>query len=247
MSKIDDYYDQLFNEIDQDLKAKQYEDALIKVEDEINQPYVPNLYYNHLLSLKEEIIQKINENNYQSQIEQLSKLQIWDKIYDAKNHEINLVYLNLFFSKYENDLEETDYALMQKIFLEKNLSNEQKTILVSCLMENNINYNFAYFNAFTNTTATFNPALYQNQSMDEVFALIEKQLFKDPSKLQIANSLLQVLVMEFFPNAISYKSQVIIDTILNMVDSLFNQTTIIDNEISAILKKHIGYDEKKKV
>ncbi len=190
----------------------------------------------------------MNESIYENEINGLSKLQIWDKIHNAKDNKIDLVYLNLFLSRFENELDDTDLSIMQKIFKDKKLPNTEKTILVSCLVDMNLDHDFEYYNPSLKKTYSFNPTKLSHSSgskkSDDIFSKLEQHYLKDPSKLQIAASLLQVLIIETFPDEFNFEDTLTTDTIINVVDSLFNQTKIIDNEVSRILKPHIGYKDE---
>ncbi len=249
MANIHEYYQKLSEDILTYIKEKQYEKALEIIEMELEQPYIPQEHYVNLLNSKQEIENMMNESIYENEIKGLSKLQIWDRIHDVKHNKIDLVYLNLFLSRFENELDATDMSIMQKIFNDKKLPNTEKTILVSCLADINVNHDFDYYNPSLKKSFTFNPTQLANlnatKKSETIFPQLEKHYLKDPSKLQIAASLLQVLIIETFPDEFNFDEILVKDTIINMVDSLFNQTKILDNEVSKILKPHIGYQDEK--
>lgn len=244
MSNINDYYQKLSQDLLTYIQNQEYEKALSIINEELQQPYIPNEHYMNLINTKDEIEEKLQEITYNNEIDSLSKLQVWDKIFDTKNNKIDIVYLNVFFAKFENEIDEADFAIMQKILLDKKLPNSEKTILISTLIDNGINHDFKYYNIFTKQTHDFNTLKLQNNEStkyaDEIHITLEKVFLKDPSKFQIANSLLQLLVIEFFPSKINFDKMIIEQTIINIVNSLFDQSEIIENDVSKILKKYLG-------
>lgn len=244
MSNINDYYQKLSQDLLTYIQNQEYEKALSIIDEELQQPYIPNEHYMNLINTKDEIEEKLQEITYNNEIDSLSKLQVWDKIFDTKNNKIDIVYLNVFFAKFENEIDEADFAIMQKILLDKKLPNSEKTILISTLIDNGINHDFKYYNIFTKQTHDFNTLKLQNNEStkyaDEIHITLEKVFLKDPSKFQIANSLLQLLVIEFFPSKINFDKMIIEQTIINIVNSLFDQSEIIENDVSKILKKYLG-------
>lgn len=244
MSNINDYYQKLSMDLLTYIQNEEYEKALSIIEDELQQPYIPNEHYINLLNTKDEIEEKIQENNYNNEIESLTKLQVWDKIFSSATNKIDLVYLNVFFAKFENQIDDVDFSIMQKILLDKNLANSEKTILISTLIDNNISHEFEYYNNYTKKTSKFRTDdLSNNESTifaNEIHNELEKHFLKDPSKFSIVNSLLQLLVIEFFPSKIIFDKNEIVKTIINIVNSLFSEEEMIDNEISKILKKFLN-------
>ena len=244
MSNINDYYQKLSQDLLTYIQNQEYEKALSIIDEELSQPYIPNEHYINLINTKDEIEEKLQEITYQNEIESLSKLQVWDKIHDTKNNKIDVVFLNVFFAKFDNDIDASDFAIMQKILLDKKLSNAEKTILISSLIDNNINHSFDYYNNYLNKTIRFNTLELSNnestQYANQIHQVIEKHFLKDPSRFQIANSLLQLLVIEFFPLKISFNKNEIEQTIIEIVNSLFDQTDVKENEISKLLNKYLG-------
>lgn len=244
MSNINDYYQKLSKDLLTYIQNQEYEKALSIIDEELQQPYIPNEHYMNLINTKDEIEEKLQEITYNNEIESLSKLQVWDKIFDTKNNKIDIVFLNVFFAKFEKDIDAADFAIMQKILLDKKLPNSEKTILISTLIDNGIDHTFDYYNNYTKTTSSFNTMQLQNNEStkyaDEIHVALEKEFLKDPSRFQIANSLLQLLVIEFFPSKIEFDKVLIEKTIINIVNSLFDQSEIIENDVSKILKKYLG-------
>ncbi len=245
MSNIDDYYQKLSQDLLTYIQAKEYQKVLDIIEDELQQPYIPQQHYINLLNTKDEVEMMLGESMYEDTINSLSKLQIWDKIYDTKNEKINLVFLNLFLSRFGEAFDDVDLSMMQKIFLDKKMPNTEKTILVSALVDLHIDHDFKYYNVYLKKTLSFNPLhlvdAEANAKSEQIYGALEKYYLKDPSKLQIAASLLQVLFIECFPNEFNFANDLVVTTITNVVDALFNQTEIIENEVSILLSRHIGY------
>ncbi len=156
-----------------------------------------------------------------------------------------MVFLNLFLSRFGETFDDTDFSIMQKVFHDPTLPNTEKTILVAALVDTHVDREFEYFNPYLQQTCSFNPMhlvhSQANAKSEQIASALEKHYLQDPSKLQIAASLLQVLLIECFPDEFKFANDLVIQTIINMVESLFNQTAIVENEVSILLTRHIGY------
>lgn len=244
MGNFDDYFAKMSEDIIIYIKEEKYDEALDLINSELEQPYIPNDHYMNLINTKNELESMLNEKKYNSEIDSLTKLQVWDKIYNFEKETIDEVYLNLFFVKFENEIDEVDFSIMQKIFLNKKLDNVQKTILISSLITNNVSHTFDYYNSYTKIETNidftnFDSKLGVEQS-EILFKKLEDFFLKDPSKFQIAQALIQILLIQFFPNKINFLIEDIVSTIINIVKSLFGEEKIKDNKISEIIVKYIN-------
>lgn len=238
---LNEYYADIAQKVLELVKDEKFSEALSILDEELDQPYIPADFYHNLNQIKLDIECQLKEEEYSQKVANLSKLEIWNLVYDEKQHKFDDVYFNILLSKYNNELDDIDFALINKIFVDKKIDNVSKSIMINNLRELKINHTFSLYNSFLDKLFDFNPML--NFELDEqvveIANKIDEIFLKDPSKSEIALSLLQVLATKFIPKRIMFDNNDIINTVVNMTNSLFSEENIIENEISNILKEYI--------
>lgn len=238
---IKEFYSEVVKKILDLVNKEEFDKALEILDEELSQPYVPNELYHNLNQIKIEIEQQLTENKYNNKVAKLSKLEIWNFVYNEKTHKFDNVYFNILLSKFNEQFDDVDYAMINKIFLDKKVDNVSKSIMIHDLREMKVNHDFDLYNDYLNKTFKINP--FKNIELDEQVVKLANELdeifSKNPSKSEIALSLLQVLATKFIPQTIKFNNNDIIKTVVNMTNSLFSEEDIIENEISSILREYI--------
>lgn len=243
MSKLDNYYSDIAAEIIKLIKQNDFKKAHALVIEELDQPYMPFEHYANFIKIKEDIELKIQEQKYLNK-NNLSKLAIWNKIFEKKDH-LDFVYLNILFEKHSDKFEEEDFVFIKKVFKNTKISNDQKCNLLAMLVNYEIDYSFDYYNNYTHKTTTFNAKSYHTSSKQTQFQnlsnMLENTFLKDPSKLQIAINLAQVLYVEFAPEELPLELIDVNTKITNVVNFLFGDSIKIDenDNINKILLKYV--------
>lgn len=243
MDDLKKYYATIASKVILMIKENKIEEALELINGELDQPYIPDEFFISLEKTKKDLELQIKEKIFQKEYEGLSKFNLWDKIYNKEKKNIDLFYLNLFFSKFQDELDEIDYSIIEKIFLDHEIENDEKATLISQLVELQIDRSFEYYNCFTKTKNKINPSKYlKSESQIKTIELsneLESYFSKDPSKLKIAISFVQLLAISFIPEVIIFDNKKIVDTIINITQSLFGEEELFENDITKILYKYI--------
>ncbi len=239
--KINDYYADIVEKVLKLVNEEKYEEAIDVLNEELDQPYIPTDFFHNLNQIKNDIELQLKENNYNKKVSNLSKLEIWNLVYDEKKHKFDEVYFNVLLSKFNDELDEIDLSIINKIFNDKRVDNVSKSIMINNLRDLKVNHTFKIYNNFLDETFKFNPIvnLELDRQVVELANKIEEVYLKNPSKSEIALSLLQVLATKFMPIKIKFDNNDIINSVVNITNSLFSEEDIIENEISNILKEYI--------
>ncbi len=241
IKNINEYYTSICKDILQLIQEQKYNEALAIIDAELEQPYIPTEYYQKLIQIRDDTIFEKKEVEYENKINSMSKLEIWNKIYDEKKHVFDDVYFNLLLNKYGEEFDKTDFAIIEKIFSDKKLDNVSKSILLNFLQSSKIDYEFNFYNNYLNDFFKINPIIQTdlNKQVIDLCKELEKHFAKNISKSEIAISLIQVLATKFVPNNIHFNKNDIINSVINITNSLFGEEQINKNDITDILDSYI--------
>jgi len=235
------YYSDVCQNILLKIKDKQYQEALVILDDELDQPYIPSgEMYQKLLQIRLDLLIQIKENDYFDEVQNFTKLDLWNKIYNKEENNIDLAFINIFKSKF-NDIDEVDKSIIQQALKDKKLTNQAKAILISNFIE--INHEFDYFNNFTKECSKVNFNKFLDLPIQKEIEIIKnefQQIFmQDPVKMEIAYGLLQVLAITYIPNEIKFSQKEIVDSIILITNSLFTQDEIKETKLIKLLKTFV--------
>lgn len=238
---IEVYYAQVSQTIIKLIKATEYQAALELIDNELAAPYIPINFYNYFLQTKTDVEKLFREQEFQKDLSNATKLQMWNKTFNTQTAHVDLAYLNLMLDKYADQIDELDLVMFQQILNHKKVDNSDKTYLISILKELGVDHTFELWNSFLKTSFMINPKLVvlPNEQVVGIASSLEEHFFKDPSKLEIALNLLQVLQIKFFPNQINFPINDIINTIINVTNALFGNTTLMSNSITNLFEEFL--------
>lgn len=241
IKNINEYYTSICKDILKLIQEQKYNNALVIIDSELEQPYIPTEYYQKLIQIRDDTIFEQKDVEYEKKISNMSKLEIWNKIYDEKKHAFDDVYFNLLLTKYGEEFDKTDFSIIEKIFCDKKIDNVSKSILFNFLQSAKMDYEFNFYNNYLNQMFKLNPII-QTELNKQVIILckeLEKHFAKNISKSEIAISLIQVLATKFVPNKIHFNNSDIIKSVINITNSLFGEEQIKSNDITDILDNYI--------
>ncbi len=233
------YYSDISLKLIDLIKQEKYEEALDVIDDELEQPYVPNSILVSFMKTRKEIEIQLAQSKYDEEIDEMSKFEMWNKIYDEKNHKIDIVFINILLEKFGEELDEIDFAVINKIFKDKKISNVDKSHLLFILLDIDAQYKFTLYNNYLNKEFSFVPKDIVNSFIprEETVKKLEEVFMKDPSKLEIAYNLLQLLSSQYIPEEIPFSDDEIVDSISDLVNSFFGDSLNQENKITEMLSK----------
>ena len=231
------YYSDISLKLIELIKEEKYEDALAIIDEELDQPYLPNSILVSFLKTRKEIEIQLAQSKYDQEIDSMNKFELWNKIYDEKNHKIDIVYINILLEKFGEELDEVDFAAINKIFKDKKINNIDKSHLLFILFEIDAQYEFTLYNNYLNKEFTFIPRDVVEKFIprENTLKKLEDSFMKDPSKLEIAYNLLQLLSSQYIPEEIPYDDDEIVQSITDLVNSFFDGSLEHQNEITKLL------------
>lgn len=227
------------------IDSNMLEEALVCVDDVLASPYLPIKILDFLTKLKKDLKNEINHIKYDNQINEMSKLQLWDKIYDKNSNHIDLTYFEIFINKYENEIDDVDLSLINTILTNKKINNIDKTNILLFCINSKIDSDLKIYNNQLNKTFIINPIktdlLSQQNSIVEQ---IQDFYMKSPSYITHAINLLGLLTSYYLGTNIPYDNKVILSTIINVIAALFDKEEIIETELSSLLIQEISKLDK---
>ncbi|MGL4948034.1 MAG: DUF3196 family protein [Mycoplasma sp.] len=245
-SELDQYYSNLIIEILGLYQSKNFEKALAIIEEELNQPYIPGDILTQLLELRNDIEKIVSNDRFEQKFSDMNKLEIWNNIYNEDDSTFDISFFNLLLEKFQNELDEVDLSIIQKIFLNKNISNLDKWTIIHTLNELGISHEFKLYNDHFKKVISFSIEKYNNEpkeQLKEIMKSLENEFIQDPSKFQIAIDLLMVIHIKFIPDCIEFSNHDIIITLKNIVNSFFGEEAIEENQISEMLSEFIKMED----
>ncbi len=231
------YYSDISLKLIELIKEEKYQEAIDIIDSELEQPYVPNSILVSFMKTKKELEIQAAESEYNAELEDMSKFEMWNKIYDEKKHKIDIVFLNLLIEKFGEEFDELDFAVINKIFKDKAIDNVDKSHLLMFLLSMDPQYKFTIYNNFTKKETQFIVSDIAQSFIprEETIKKIEDIFMKDPSKLEIAYNLLQLLSAQYIPESMPYSDDMIANSIASMVNSFFGESLEEENEITKLL------------
>ncbi len=239
------YYSDISLKIISLIKEEKYEDALDIIDDELEQPYVPNSILVSFTRTRKEIEIQLAQSKFDSEIESMTKFEMWNKIYDEKKHKVDIVFLNILLEKFGEEFDELDFAVINKIFKDKKISNLDKSHLLFIIFDFDPDYKFTLYNNFLNKEFSFIPREVVNTVIPRELTIkkLEETFMKDPSKLEISYNLLQLLSSQYIPQEIPFSDDEIAQSITDLVNSFFGDSLNHQNEITDIITKMLQDQE----
>ena len=227
------------------IDSNMLEEALVCVDDVLASPYLPIKILDFLTKLKKDLKNEINHIKYDNQINEMSKLQLWDKIYDKNSNHIDLTYFEIFINKYENEIDDVDLSLINTILTNKKINNIDKTNILLFCINSKLDSDLKIYNNELKKTYIVNPTKTDLLSQQNI---IVKQLqdfyMKSPSYIPHAVNLLGLLTSYYLGSNIPYDNKLILSTIINVIGALFEKEEIVETELSSLLIEEISKLDK---
>ncbi|MGL4950926.1 MAG: DUF3196 family protein [Mycoplasma sp.] len=246
--ELQEYYSELTLKILALYQEKKFEEALAIVEEEISQPYVPNEFLIQFIDLQNDIEKIISNNTFEKEFSDMTKLQIWNKIFDEKNNKVDVSFINLLLEKYNNTLDEIDISIIQKILRNKKIDNIDKSLIIQILCELDNKETFKIYNNVSHKEFNFSQKTFLEttfKQLQEITKELENIFIQDPSRLELSINLLHVLHVKFIPVCIDFPNHDIINTLKNITNSLFGDEVIEGNQITQMLSEFINFEDEK--
>lgn len=200
----DNYYLQIIKEIKLDIEHKKYESSILKIEEELKMPYIPNDIELELKNIYKDLMFLIKS---ESNLDESSKWNIEKISLCLKNvKDINCQIFaiealkNFNARKIEDDI--TDF------FLNKNINNESKTMLLFVLAEQEYDKDFNVFKY--NKKIVINPKKidlgYFKNLLLQIYKILDDYIYNEnPSLFNIAKTCAESYFYNVFPDVLSNK------------------------------------------
>lgn len=231
MDNIDKYFDETIQKINKLKTEHKFHDAIELIEQELTSSYIPLRLIQTFEQLYMDISRESMIYDVKQKFNKMSKTEMLANIY--KDGKIDLNVLSFFLSKFLKEIDQYDLQYINKIFIDKNLGNSEKIVILNQLKIANVNHNFDYFNSITNERFMINSSSnfeIESQSYYEnVNKLIDKELMKEPSLILLAKDLLQIIYEHFFNrDAMKYTTNELANHLTNYVKKHFDNSIMVD-------------------
>jgi hypothetical protein len=217
------YYEDTLKKINELKQKKQWEDALELVNQEISSPYIPSEYIETFEKLHIEVNREVIVNRIKDKFSKMNKMEMLAHIY--RDGKLDLNVLSYFLAKFVQEIEQTDLMYLNKIFLDKNIPNNDKIFALSQIKLCNLDYEFQYFNKINKQTFNLNPnsdfEFEQQPYFVNTKKLIDTLLMKEPSLITLANEILIVIYEYFFNSHPEYDEQYLATQLSQYVHTYF--------------------------
>jgi hypothetical protein len=224
MTKLNKYYEEILRKVDKFIAEKNYDEAFELVSQEIASPYIPMEYVERFEQLYVEINKIVMVNQIKHKYNNMSKMEMLGKIYDGKKVDLNL--LSFFLGKFHKQIEPMDLQYLNKIFMDKTITNTEKIFALEQIKITEIHYIFDYNNGFINKIFTINTnsdfEFHKHSYFVQTQKLIEDILIKDPSLATLAHELLLIIYEYYFGTQPYFESVVLADKLTRYVKAYFD-------------------------
>lgn len=239
MSDINTYYKSIISKVKKMINQKKYDDAIFILEDELETPYIPVEFQTELEDMLINISADKNYFEGLSKIEHLNRDQLLNKIFE--NNKLNSSAIHLFFERYSNNIKEKELLYFENVFLNRNLNNDEKTLLFEALAFQRIDYTFKFYNKNVKEDFEINPIntlifeqipLFKNSQK-----LIDDLASKEPSLLNFCFNILFLIYKYYFPVIPSFDYKELSKSIFNYMISTLQGEKIKEDEITKLIEK----------
>lgn len=236
---LKDYYRDLSQKIITYIKDNKLKEAIELIEQEIESPYVPNSVLLMLTESRNELEWQLKQQEYEKAIKNMTPLQMWDKVYNAKTGFFDAAYFNVLLEKKDNILDKVDYEIINKILLDKKVANINKVVIAMSLNKLEIDHEFKVFNNCLDKefSVNFKNTADLNLPSEALVKKAEDVFMKEPSKFQLFLNLVQLLYAWYFPTKIPQDDDLVVKTIANVIEDFFQGKKSKPNEITRIIYK----------
>jgi hypothetical protein len=231
MDNIDKYFQDILDKLNKLKAERKYHDAIELIEQELSSSYIPLRFIQTFEQLYVEISRESMVYDIKQKFNKMSKTEMLANIY--KDNKIDLNVLSFFLSKFLKEIDQYDLQYLNKIFMDKNLTNNEKIFILSQLKIAQIKYQFTFLNNITNESFSIDPSSnfeiqYQSYYRD-VNKLIDQDLMKEPSLIVLAKNLLQIIYEHFFNREpIMYSIQALANNLVLYVKKHFDASIEVD-------------------
>jgi hypothetical protein len=233
MDNLDKYFEEIIEKISRLQKENNLDDALEILEQELHSSYIPLKYIQTLEQMYVDISNEQTIKNIKQKYNAMSKTEMLGNIY--KNNKLDLNVLSYFLSKFYKEIDSYDLQYLNKIFLDKNISNNEKIFILNQLKIIETNYDFEYLNINTNDQFKINPIsnfeIQNHTYYKDVLNILERELMKEPSLILLSKDLLQIIYEYFFNKKVSkFNSNELASNLINYVKKHFDDQIKINEE-----------------
>jgi hypothetical protein len=223
MSELNKYYQETLKKIDTLVRDKQYIEAFEIVSQEIASPYIPMEFVERFEQLYVDLNKIVMVNQIKDKYNNMSKMEMLGKVYDGKKFDLNL--LSYLLGKFHKEIDQIDLQYLNKIFLDKHVSNAEKIFALEQLKLSDIPYTFDFFNNVLNKQFKASTNSQFEYHTHPYFSIVKKKteniLMKDPSLATLCNELLVVIYEYYFGSQPSYEVNVLADKLTRYVRTYF--------------------------
>jgi hypothetical protein len=223
MKEINKYYEVILKKVNSLISNKEYQEAFEIVSQEIASPYIPMEFIERFEQLYVELNKIVMINQIKNEYNNMTKMEMLGKIYDQKKLDLNL--LSFFLGKFHNDIDTIDLQYINKIFMDKHISNNEKIFVLEQLKFAKIFYTFDFFNNVLNASHKISSndsfEYHTHHYFKDVKVKMQNILFKDPSLLTLANELLTMIYEYYFGSQPPYETIVLADKLARYVKTYF--------------------------
>lgn len=242
MSNINTYYKDIISKVKKLINQKKYNDAIFILEDELEAPYIPIEFQTELEDMLISISADKNYFEGLNQIEHLNREQLLNRIFD--DNKLNSSAIHLFFDRYSNNIHEKELLFFENVFVNRNLNNDEKTMLFEALAFQKINYNFKFYNRNVKEDFEINPIntliFEQIPLFINAQKLINDLASKEPSLLNFCYNILFLIYKYYFPIIPNFEYKELSKAIFNYMISTLQGEKIKEDEITKLIEKIIA-------
>jgi hypothetical protein len=172
----------------------------------------------------------------------LTKLEMLSLVYNGKKLDLNV--FAFFLGKFFEELDDLDYGYLNKIFKDPKIQNGEKIFILEQLKMCELKHTFDFVNEYTGhiskVSTTDNFEIETNSYFKHVCNIINKQLMKDPSLINMALDLARVVYENYFNEEPKYAAEELGNQLVNYVKSHFDDRIKADPEFIKWIDHQLG-------
>lgn len=236
------YYEDIIKKANELIEQKKYDEAIFILEDELDAPYIPVEF---LTQLEDLLIFANAEKNYfegLSNVESFSRDKLLRQIYCDNKFDTSA--LMLFFERYANSITDKELNFFENIFVNREVDNQNKTMLFETLSFYKIDVNVRFYNTWLKeefSLNTLNTKIFEQIDLyKNAQKLINDMTSKEPSLTSFCSNILLIIYKNYFPVIPNFDFKELSKSIMNYMISALQGEKTEKNEITEIIEKIIS-------
>ncbi|MGL4647119.1 MAG: DUF3196 family protein [Mycoplasmoidaceae bacterium] len=241
MNNIEQFYEKIFKKVLDLAEKKEYDKAILMLEEELEAPYIPLEFYE---KFEEKLLELKYEKNYFNDHHKLKDLDK-NKFLNNFNNDVDTSKIIYFFDKFKETFLMDEKNKLYNILENKDIDNNKKIVILENLKQMDKEREVIYFNKNTHRLTKFNISdINFIEGIDffkEVQKIINDIITQEPTLLELSFTIIYSFYEYYFPNFdFKYSAKEFSLCVVNNMENILKGTPLKDSQANADLKKVIN-------